>query len=99
MYENVRNLPQSLKRSLVTYSGQFEGIGTLCGKSGNIRYMKVNIESTAKPVAQKYRLPPANLKEKLLKGSGKWEDAEATYIGPITEKLPNDEPTTLHQRR
>ena len=40
MYENVKNLPQNLKSILVKYSAQFKDTGTLCGKSGNIKYVK-----------------------------------------------------------
>ena len=46
MYENVKNLPQNLKSILVKYSTQFKGIGILCDKSGNIKYVKLNIDNT-----------------------------------------------------
>ena len=94
MFENVKNLPQNLKSILVKYSAQFKGIGTLCDKSGNIKYVKLNIDNTVEPVTQKYRPPPVHLEEKLIKELDKWEDIKATNIGPIIEKLPEDEPTT-----
>ena len=52
MYENVKNLPQNLKSVLVKYSAQFMGIGTLCDKSRNIKYIKLNTDNTVEPVAQ-----------------------------------------------
>ena len=93
-YENVKNLPQNLKNILVKYSAQFKGIGTLCDKSGKIKCVKLNIDNTVEPVTQKYRPPPVHLEEKLIKELDKWEDIKATDIGPIIEKLPEDEPTT-----
>ena len=43
-YENVKNLPQNFTSILVKYSAHFKGIGTLCDKSGNIKYIKLNID-------------------------------------------------------
>ena len=90
MYENVKNLPQNLKSILVKYSAQFNGIGILCDKSGNIKYVKLNIDNTVEPVTEKYRPPPVHLEEKLINELDKWEDIKATDIGPIIEKLPED---------
>ena len=45
-------------------------------------------------MTQKYRPPPLHSEEKLIKELDKWEDIKATDIGPIIEKLPENEPTT-----
>ena len=45
MYENVKNLSQNLKSILVKYSAQLMGICTLCDKSGNIKYIKLNTDN------------------------------------------------------
>ena len=75
-----------MKSILVKYSAQFKGIGTLHDKSGNIKYVKLNIDNTVEPVAQNYRPPPVHLEEKLIKELDKWEDVKETDEGPITEK-------------
>ena len=83
-----------LRDVLAEYDDRFHGIGTLKDKEGKIKYVKIQVDPSVKPVAQRYRPPPIYLEEKLLKELDKWEHTDATETGPIIERIPEDKPTT-----
>ena len=56
-----------LQDVLAEYDDRFHGIGTLKDKEGKIKHVKIQVDPSVKPVAQRYRPPPFYLEEKLLK--------------------------------
>ena len=92
--QTKKGLSPKLQEALLEYEDRFPGIGTLKDKSGKTKYVKIQVDPTVRPVAQPYCSPPVHLEDKLLKELDKWEDPNATEIGPIIQKIPDDKPTT-----
>ena len=83
-----------LQEVIVKFDDRFQGVGTLKDKHGRIKYVRIQVDPSVKPVAQPYRSPPIHLEHKLIKELDKWEDKHATEIEPINERIPENEPTT-----
>ena len=81
--QNEKQISPKLQNILTEYDDRFHGIGTLKDKDGRIKQVKIQIDPSVKPVAQKYRPPPVHLEDKLLKELDKWEHINATETGPI----------------
>ena len=92
--QNEKQISPKLQNILTEYDDRFHGIGTLKDKDGKIKQVKIQVDPSVKPVAQKYRSPPVHLEDKLLKELDKCEHINATETGPIIEKIPDNKPTT-----
>ena len=92
--QNEKQISPKLQNILTEYDDRFHGIGTLKDKDGKINQVKIQVDPSVKPVAQKYRPPPVHLEDKLLIELDKWEHINATETGPIIQKIPDNKPTT-----